>query len=257
MADTETFYDQLAENYRLIYPDWEASLARQAKALDRVIQEHFSPDATKILDAACGIGTQCIGLAALGYRLSATDISERELNQAAQEARARTLEIQFKRSDMRTVADAFAEKFDLVIACDNAIPHLLTDEDILQAFRSFYTATGENGGVIISVRDYAAIETQGTTINPRGVRTVEGRRTILFDTWDFDGQHYDVTIYLLEDRGGSNLSVKVVRGGRYYCVSIQKLEILFKDAGFEEVATLREHFFQPLIVARKKAAQYP
>lgn len=252
MPDTESFYDYLADDYKLIYPDWQASVVRQAEALDGVVQEFFGSNVTKILDAACGIGTQAIGLAELGYSLTASDISARELAQAAQEAKARGLEIKFKRCDMRDAAKTFEGKFDLVIACDNAIPHLLSDEDILQAFRSFFAATGENGGTIISVRDYAEVEKEGTIINPRLIHNIDDGRRILFDTWEFDGEYYEVIIYSLEDRGGSDLRARAIRGGRYYCVSIHKLESLFKEAGFKNVTTLRDRFFQPLLVARKK-----
>jgi SAM-dependent methyltransferase len=227
-------------------------VARQAEALDSVIREFFGTNINKILDAACGIGTQAIGLATLGYSLTASDISARELAMAEQEARARGLEVTFKRSDMRGVAEEFEEIFHLVIACDNAIPHLLSDEDILRAFRSFHAATVENGGAIISVRDYGGMDKEETIINPRRVHNITGGRVVLFDIWEFNGDYYDVTIYSLADRGDGDLHAKAIRGGRYYCVSIQKLEALFEEAGFEHVTTLRDRFFQPLIVARKK-----
>ena len=37
-ADKPDFYDRLAPFYHLIFPDWEASIARQAAALDAVIR---------------------------------------------------------------------------------------------------------------------------------------------------------------------------------------------------------------------------
>ena len=39
--------------------------------------------------------------------------------------------------------------------------------------------------------------------------------------------------------------------GKYYCISIPVLERLFIQAGFQEVTTLQEKFFQPLVVAEK------
>jgi hypothetical protein len=35
---TTDFYDQLAPFYHLIFPDWEASIRRQAAALENIIQ---------------------------------------------------------------------------------------------------------------------------------------------------------------------------------------------------------------------------
>ena len=58
----ERFYDELAPFYHLIFPDWEASIRRQAEALDGVIRERWGDGRLSILDVACGIGTQALGL---------------------------------------------------------------------------------------------------------------------------------------------------------------------------------------------------
>jgi len=55
---TEDYYNNLALYYKLIYPNWDASVQRQADALDSVIQEFVGKTANTILDVACGIGTQ-------------------------------------------------------------------------------------------------------------------------------------------------------------------------------------------------------
>ena len=71
MADSvRAFYDELAESYHLIFADWQGSMRRQATALDRLIQEQLGPGPHAILDCACGIGTQAIGLALLGHRFT-------------------------------------------------------------------------------------------------------------------------------------------------------------------------------------------
>jgi len=68
------FYNRLAPFYHLIYPDWYASIDRQASTLDAIIRERL-PHPITILDIACGIGTQALGLAALGYDVTASDLS--------------------------------------------------------------------------------------------------------------------------------------------------------------------------------------
>jgi glycine/sarcosine N-methyltransferase len=70
------FYDGLASDDHLVYADrWEQSLRHQGCALDALIRSSL-PEARDVLDCACGIGTQAIGLALLGYRVAGTDISE-------------------------------------------------------------------------------------------------------------------------------------------------------------------------------------
>jgi 2-polyprenyl-3-methyl-5-hydroxy-6-metoxy-1,4-benzoquinol methylase len=71
----QEFYDRLAPYYHLIFPDWEASIQRQAAALDGIIREHWGDVRMSILDLACGIGTQALGLASLGHTVTASDVS--------------------------------------------------------------------------------------------------------------------------------------------------------------------------------------
>jgi hypothetical protein len=73
----------------------------------------------------------------------------------------------------------------------------------------------------------------------------------MFDLWEFDGDYYDLTIYAVEDRGQPEGVTHVIRGGRYYCVTIDKLEQLLTQAGFKQVITLRERFFQPVLIGIK------
>jgi len=65
----KNFYDQLASNYHLIFEDWEASIRRQAAVLGAILERECGPASTvKVLDCACGIGTQALGLAKLDFR---------------------------------------------------------------------------------------------------------------------------------------------------------------------------------------------
>jgi SAM-dependent methyltransferase len=251
----ESYYDRLAPFYRYLYRDWEESVLRHAQVLDGVIREYFGPHARRILDAACGIGTQSIGLAQMGYQVTASDISATELELARQEAARRSLTVPFVRADMRQLRQAHPGVFDVVIACDNAIPHLLSDEDVLTAFRQFYACTTEEGGCIISVRDYANMELGGRQFYSRTVHSTPEGRVILFDIWEFDGPHYDFTTYIVEDGGDAGVCTHAIRGGRYYCVTIPALERLLAEAGFQQVAVVREGYHQPILVGMKRTAR--
>src|SRR5262249_22965335 len=67
---TEDFYDRLAPFYHLVYPDWEASVQRQAAALDGLIRERWGDGRRTVLDVACGIGTQAPGPGRLGHAVT-------------------------------------------------------------------------------------------------------------------------------------------------------------------------------------------
>jgi SAM-dependent methyltransferase len=249
---TDQFYDQLAPYYKFVYQDWNASITRQASILDEVIREYSQIPAKTILDAACGIGTQSIGLARIGYKLSASDLSAGEVEKAETEAKNAGLSIDCRVADMRKVSEVFSGPFDVVIACDNSIPHLLSDDDILLAFKQFYQCTKDGGLCLISVRDYAQMEhTDGKKMFPRTIHPIKDGQLVMFDVWEFEGDQYEITTYIIEDKGGSEADTHVLHGGRYYCVQISTLEKLLVEAGFQKVKTLMDCFFQPLIVAVK------
>ncbi len=250
---TTDYYDRLAPYYKYIYPDWEGSLLRQAQALDGVIREYLGGQARTILDVACGIGTQSLGLARLGYQVTASDLSPAEVERARQEASRFGVQIDFQVADMRRVWETYRSQFDVLIACDNAVPHLLNNEEILAAFRQFQRCIRPGGACLISVRDYARLERKDgqKLLVPRQVHPTASGQLVLFDLWDFSGDTYEITTYIVEDMGTPEARTHILRGGKYYCVEIPTLERLFREAGFRDVLTLRERFFQPLIIAKK------
>lgn len=249
----ESYYNQLAPFYRYLFLDWEKSVVSHAQVLDSVIREFFGPQVRHILDAACGIGTQSIGLAQLGYQVVASDISATELDLAMQEANKRALNLKFVLADMRRLRQTHQDVFDLVIACDNAIPHLLSEEDILMAFQEFYACTKEEGGCIISVRDYANKELGGRKMYPRTVHQTPEGRVMLFDVWEFESEYYDFTTYIVKDQGETGITTNAIRNGRYYCVTIATLERLLIEAGFGRVAIVNnERYHQPILIGLKR-----
>src|SRR5262249_7680226 len=155
---THDFYDQLAPYYHLLYADWQASIERQSRGLSRVLDEFGVESGSAVLDAACGIGTQALGLAQLGYTVTASDLSPAAVARARAEANARGLAIPFAEADLRRLSSVFGGQFAAVVACDNAIPHLLSDEEISTAFNECRRLLRPGGVLLVSVRDYAAIE---------------------------------------------------------------------------------------------------
>ena len=249
-AGIADFYDALSPYYHLIYQDWPASIERQGDQLRALIRERWGEQVHTVLDAACGIGTQSLALAARGYRVVASDISTSAIERARHEAARRDLDIEFIVDDMRTLDTVAARTFDLVIACDNAIPHLAGEAEIRAAFAAFHRRLQPGGGCIVSVRDYAGIERQGTRLVPFGVRRDRGTRFVVFQVWEFDDEGYDLNFYFLEDPAEGAPITHVMRS-RYYAVTTDALVRLMLDVGFQDVERLDDLFFQPLIVGTR------
>lgn len=253
MNDTNQFYDGLTPFYHLIYPNWEASMQRQAGMLDSVIRELWG-DISTILDVSCGIGTQAIGLARLGYNVTASDLSPEVIERAKIEATTRNVPIAFSVADMRSAHDHHATVFDLVLSADNSVPHLLSDIDILTAFRQFHACTRPGGGCIVTVRDYEKEDLSKQQVKPYGIREVDGVRWIAWQVWDPHLPTYDVTIYFVEDRRESECKTHVMRS-TYYAIGIPRLMELMTEAGFVDVRRSDGRFFQPIILGTRKAQQ--
>ncbi len=244
------FYDALAPAYHLNYADWEASIARQAAALQAVLRARGVAAGSTVLDAACGVGTQSLGLAALGYRVTGSDLSPGAVARARAEAEARGLAIAFGVADLRDLASVHAREFDVVVACDNSIPHLLSDAEIAAAFGQMWRCTRPGGTCLISVRDYDAIDRAGVQSRLPVVHSGSEVRRIVFQVWDFHGEHYDLSLYVVEDGPDGPPSVQVMRT-RYYAVGIATLMELMRRAGFEDVQRLDEPFYQPIVIGRR------
>jgi 2-polyprenyl-3-methyl-5-hydroxy-6-metoxy-1,4-benzoquinol methylase len=116
---TDGFYDELAESYHLIFDDWGAAIRRQREVLARLLPA--PPAGKRLLDCACGIGTQAIGLATLGFVVDGSDPSAAAIDRARREAIALGMNLEFRIDDMRSLSTAPIHAYDAVIAMDNAV----------------------------------------------------------------------------------------------------------------------------------------
>jgi SAM-dependent methyltransferase len=258
----QDFYDELSPLYHLVYPDWNQSIQTQGDKLARLIDAEW-PDARghgaprKVLDVSCGIGTQTLGLAALGHHVTASDLSAQEIERARQEAGARGLDVAFSVADMREAHAHHGGGFDIVMSCDNSMPHLQTDDDLLAAFRQMAACLRPGGGCVVTVRDYAQ-EPRGTNlVKHYGARVENGQRHVLFQVWDFDdggrGAHYELGFFFVtEDLATQAVSTRVMRS-RYYAVTTTRLCELMREAGLMSVRRIDDAFFQPVLVGTRPA----
>ena len=246
------FYDELAPDYHYVYSDWKASIQGQSKALHVLLQaEALSPPET-ILDCSCGIGTQAIGLAQLGYEVHATDLSPRSVERAKQEAASAGVSIQFGVADFRTLGTQIEGTFDVVLSCDNALPHLLTDSDLDLALRNIRAKMKPKGLFLASLRDYDVLVQNRPRSTPPQVMDGEAGRRIVFQVWDWDedGRTYQVHLFLLRQVGGAWQAVERVT--RYRALRREELTDRLREAGFSEIhwhLPEQSGFFQPVVTA--------
>jgi len=245
-------YEEIASIYHLVYPDWGAAIDQQASALDAIFGQWVGSPPLSVLDVSCGIGTQTLGLAALGHRLTASDVSIAAVERARREASQRWLSIEFRVGDMRSCRDLHGSVFDVVLSADNAVPHLLSDEAILEAFRGFHECLRPGGVAVVTVRDYLPDEDRlSPQLWPYGFRTDGDSRYFVVQTRDWDGDVYDVAMYFIREARGEQPAKVVAGSSRYRAVTTDRLQSLFREAGFDETHRLDGSFFQPVVLARR------
>ena len=191
-SGTASFYDELAPSYHLLYGDWEASVKRQGAALAELLRADGVAPGEPVHDAACGIGTQTLGLLQHDYRVSASDLSPGAVERLNAELARGNLPAEARVDDLRTLEHVPSGSLAAVIACDNSIPHLLTDEEILRAFKCCHRCLRRGGVAVFSVRDYAVIERRNPDVRPYGMRVEGGCRFLAVQVWEWDGDCYDL-----------------------------------------------------------------
>jgi glycine/sarcosine N-methyltransferase len=257
VPSTRAFYDRLAADYHLIYEDWPAAVRRQAAALDRLIRGELGTAAGDLLDCACGIGTQALGLAELGYRVSAIDLSREAIARATREAQARGLELAFRVADMRALQRAVPGRFDVVLAADNALPHLLTDQDLAAALQAIARKLRPHGLFLASIRDYDAALVSRPETWPARLLGEEGQRRIVQQVWEWlDQRRYRVHIFITRQSARGWCCDHHV--ALYRALTRSELSAAIEAAGLGPVRWLmpeQSGFHQPLVLARTGGAQ--
>jgi SAM-dependent methyltransferase len=245
----QAFYDRLAPLYHLVYESWEATVARQGAALASLIGEHWGTGARSVLDAAVGIGTQALGLRALGFRVAGSDLSHGAVNRARCEAAARHLSLPCVVADFRALP-VRAASVDVVIVCDNALPHLETPGDIEIALGECFRCVRPGGGCVVTMRDYGPPPPPGTVeVRPYGERTWAGRRYSVRQVWSWRGARYDVS-FEITPADGAEGGATIVKSS-YLAIPVVQVAELMSAVGFHGVRRLDGRFFQPVLVGTR------
>ncbi|MGH8782149.1 class I SAM-dependent methyltransferase [Paraburkholderia sp.] len=247
---TDSFYDSLASSYHLIFDDWERAISRQSVVLAQLLP---SPEKTgTVLDCACGIGTQALGLARVGYDVEGTDLSRLEVQRASREAAVRGLSIPFRVDDMRILATCESGQYGATIALDNAVPHLDSDDEVAQAFNAMRRCLRPGGRVLVSLRDYGKLMVERPGGTPPMMFMDNGLRRIVHQVWDWhDERRYTVHLFITRAMSDGNWqSYHFV--GRYRAITPKEVANHMRNVGLENVQILLPDvtgYYQPVVAA--------
>ncbi len=255
MAESaEGFYDDLAQWYHLIFEDWDRSIASQAAVLGPILERHTGKSSAYILDCACGIGTQTIGLAQRGHIVVGSDLSRSAVARATHEATMRGLNVTFHVADMRKLVGIPETGFDAVVIADNALPHLLSQSDLEQAAREIAGKLKPSGILLATIRDYDQLISVRSTMQAPAFYGQDGNSRFVHQVWQWDEDQYLLHLYLtLENQGEWTVKHFV---SRYRALQRADLNRALHSAGFTNIQWLEPavtSFYQPIVVGTKRS----
>lgn len=251
-AEISSAYDDLAEHYHLIFEDWELSVERQGRTLSRILRENCGiPDGAHILDCACGIGTQALGLAKAGFRMAGSDVSPKAIHRATLEASRRGLDIQFSVANMLDLGCLGNARFHAVICMDNSLPHLRDIGELKQAAEQIHRRLSTGGAFLASIRDYDSLMGERPVVQGPSFFSDEGKGRIVFQVWDWvDERHYDFHLYITRETPNGWETFHTA--ARYWALLRDELTEALTSAHFRDVRWLfpeESGFYQPIVLA--------
>ncbi len=250
-TDTNDFYDAIVEYYPLFYRDWETQLEREGLGLRSIFRNR---GVLRVLDASCGPGTQAVPMAQLGFDVVAADPSGGMLAKARETAALYDVanKIEFVQADFLHLHDSVTGPFDAVVSKGNALPHLLTDDDIETAVLTFFDLLRPGGTLVIGMRDFGPFMEDRPRFLPGFVHDRDdGGEFISFDIWDWrDGPPVVTTqnLFIVEGQGTDYQTIK--RQVTFRPLSTDEVKVVLLDVGFEDVIDQPDRWERVLIARR-------
>lgn len=120
----------------------------------RLIREALqSATGRRVLDAACGSGGCSLALSREGYTVTGIDPDPGMIAYAKEKAYQTGADVTFRLEDVCRIKER-DEEFSAIVCLGNALPQLLTDEDIQQAVCELYRVLTKGGILILENVNY-------------------------------------------------------------------------------------------------------
>ena len=149
IAPAREAYDALAAAYDTLTAAYAHD--RWLGAITALASEHGLAGGRRALDVACGTGKSFLPLLAAGWEITACDISPEMAARAAVKADGRAA---VHVADMRELP--VYGSFDLITCLDDAVNHLLTEDDVVAALGGMRANLAPGGLVAFDVSTPAA-----------------------------------------------------------------------------------------------------
>lgn len=156
-------------------------------------------------------------------------------------------------ADMRALSGYVAGPFDVVCALDNALPHLMTDEELATALREAAAVLAPDGWFVASLRDYDRLIAERPRTTPLRLIEEPGGYRALFQVWEWgpDGSAYRLHQHIVRRHEG--VDDAHVFDSEYRALTRAAVERGLTAAGFTDWQWFGQEdsgFYQPVVAAR-------
>ncbi|NHI94562.1 MAG: class I SAM-dependent methyltransferase [Candidatus Lokiarchaeota archaeon] len=238
---TENFYDTIASKYDWLFSDWNKIKNQEMDLLLPFLREK---EVKSILDCACGTGMQSIGLLEHGFKVLASDISKKMIDQAIDNAKNRGLVLNTIQADFRELKSKISTQFDAIICMGNSLSHLLTNQDLKLALKNMRDLLNKNGFIIIEIRNFDRLLEKKNRFIPLKINDQIGNQFVtIFYVLDFLEHicRFNV-IYILQDIQSKDYKIDV-NSVDYNPIKSKEFISLLEQAGFFKIKLIEDEYF--------------
>jgi SAM-dependent methyltransferase len=200
-----------ADGYATLAPDYHWLEPAEAHALAVVARhrpawpEPGGNGGGRILDCACGTGTDAVALARAGHQVSASDGSEAMVDAARRRVAEAGLDVPVALCRWEDLPGHLAGPFDLVLCLGNSISHLRGDRAV-PAFRGMAGVLVPGGRLVLNARNWEKLRRDRPRLTyPERVLERQDRRCVPLYIWsygdDWDAEHRVEIAFLVETSG--------------------------------------------------------
>jgi glycine/sarcosine N-methyltransferase len=237
--NSHQFYDAFATKY-----DVMVSSERYQRIIPFFKKISGENKVKSVLDCACGTGKYAIALSQLGFDVEGCDLSSEMVQRARVNANASAANIRFVQADFKRLFEVFNRKFDCVVCVGNSLTHELDDQGVVSALKCMYNVLGDEGVVIIQIRNIPKLVRDKTRIFPvHHHKEPNGDLKLFFYVLDFYPSKvtFNVISYI-ENQGDPQFDVTAVD---YNPLSENQLSSLMAKVGFRALRTYGSFEFAP------------
>ncbi len=195
----------------------------------------------RILDCACGTGTDAVALARAGHEVWASDGSPAMVDAARRRVAGAEVDVPVELCRWDDLPGRFPERFELVLCLGNSISHLRGDEAV-PAFRGMAGVLAGGGRLVLNARNWEKLRRDRPRLTfPDRVVERQGRRCVPVYIWSYGeewGAAHGVEIAFVVESSGH----VAVRRHELIFWPFRRVELhaRLRDAGLRVVAETYE-----------------